>query len=121
MMSITWILQGLLAVAFLVAGGMKLLKTREELLSQGAKMAWVEDFGSGSLRAIGALEVLGTLGLVIPTLTGILPVLTPIAAGGLVLIMVGATAVHIRRAEYGAVVPTLVLAVIAIAVIMLRV
>ncbi len=120
-MTTAWILQGLLAAAFLGAGSMKLIKTRDELMAQGAMMAWAEDFSSGSLRAIGALEVLGAIGLVIPTLTGVLPVLTPIAAGGLVLTMAGAAATHVRRGEYGSVVPTAILAGMALAVIVLRV
>ncbi len=120
-MTIAWILQGLLAAVFLGAGSMKLMKTRDQLLAQGAKMAWVGDFGSAGLRAIGAVEVLGAIGLVIPTLTGILPILTPIAAGGLVLTMVGATTAHVRRGEYGSLVPIAILAAMAVAVIILRV
>ena len=64
---------------------------------------------------------LGAIGLVIPALTGILPILTPIAAGGLLLTMVGAAATHVRRREYGSLVPTAILAAMALAVIVLRV
>ena len=116
-MTITWVLQGLLAVAFVGAGSMKLLKTREELIAQGAKMAWTEDFSAGTLRAIGAVEVLGAIGLMLPALTGILPILTPMAAAGLALTMIGAAATHIRRGEYGAIVPNVILATMAIAIV----
>ncbi|MEM7418037.1 MAG: DoxX family protein [Gemmatimonadota bacterium] len=117
---IAWVLQGLLGAAFLAAGALKLAKTREELLAQGAKMAWVEDFSDSAVRGIGAAEVLGALGVVLPTLTGILPVLTPVAAAGLVLTMLGAAATHIRRGEYPSVAPNAILAALALGVIWLR-
>ena len=117
---IAWIVQGLLGAAFLAAGGMKLVKTREALLAEGARMAWVEDFSDTALRGIGVVEVLGAIGVVLPQLTGILPVLTPVAAAGLVLTMLGAAATHVRRGEYPAVVPNLVLGGLALAVIWLR-
>ena len=119
-MTASWILQGLLAAAFLGAGGMKLLKTREDLLANGQKMAWVEDFTSEQLRLIGAVEVLGAVGVIVPALTGIFPILTPIAAAGLALTMLGAAATHLRRREYRAIVSQVILGGMAIGVIMLR-
>ena len=62
---IAWVLQGLLGAAFLAAGAMKLVKTREELLAEGARMAWVEDFSGSTLRTIGALEVAAGVGLIL--------------------------------------------------------
>jgi hypothetical protein len=59
----------------------------------------VQDFTQGALRGIGAAEVLGPVGLILPPATGIAPMLTPIAALGLVGTQVGATAVHVRRKE----------------------
>jgi uncharacterized membrane protein YphA (DoxX/SURF4 family) len=94
-----WILQILLAVAFLGAGATKLLKPKEQL---GEKMGWAEDFSQPMIKFIGAAEVLGALGLILPAVTGIVPVLTPIAAVGLVLVMVGAAIAHVRRKEYPA-------------------
>ena len=91
-----WIVQGLLAVFFLVAGSMKVMQPKEKLAEN---MEWVNDFDPGIIKAIGALEVLGALGLVLPKLTGILPILTPLAAGGLALTMVGAALTHLRRKE----------------------
>ena len=64
-------------------------------------MAWVEDFSQPTVRIIGALEVLGAIGIVLPALTGILPWLTPLAALGLVLTMIGAALTHLGRTEYG--------------------
>ena len=60
---------------------------------------WVLDFRPGTLKAIGALEILGAVGLILPALLDIAPILVPLAAGGLVLIMTGATIVRIRRGE----------------------
>jgi hypothetical protein len=71
----------------------------------------VEDFSQRAERLIGALEVLGAFGVILPALTGILPWLTPLAALGLVLTMVGAALTHLGRAEYGPIAVTAVLLV----------
>ncbi len=105
-----WVAQVLLAVAFLGVGGMKLSQPKERL---AASQGWVEDFSQGAVRLIGALEVLGALGLVLPALTGVLPWLTPLAALGLVLLMIGAALTHLRRTEYGNIAVNAVLLVLA--------
>ena len=105
-----WIVQGLLAVAFLGAGATKLSHPKEKLLKN---MPWVEDFSQPAVRLIGAAEVLGAIGVVLPALTGVLPWLTPLAALGLVLLMVGAALTHLRRKEYGNVAINAVLLVLA--------
>jgi uncharacterized membrane protein YphA (DoxX/SURF4 family) len=92
-----WVVQVLLAAAFLVSGATKLSQPKEKLLKN---WAWVEDFSEPEVRIIGALEVLGAIGIVLPALMGILPWLTPLAALGLVLTMIGAALTHLRRAEY---------------------
>ena len=79
-----WIVQGLLAAIFLFAGGMKLVLPIEEMTGQ-------MELPGLFLRFIGVCEVLGALGLILPGLTRIRPGLTPLAAAGLVAIMVGAT------------------------------
>jgi len=89
-----WIVQGLLAVMFMMAGFMKASKPKEELAT---KMAWVEDFSANNIRLIGILEILAAIGLILPPLTGILPWLAPLAAVGLVLTMIGAAMAHGRR------------------------
>lgn len=73
---------------------MKLVRTKEQL---APTMGWVEDRTPGFIRTIALLEVLAALGLVLPGATGIAPVLTPLAAGGLVIVMVGAARVHLSR------------------------
>jgi uncharacterized membrane protein YphA (DoxX/SURF4 family) len=91
-----WIVQALLAIAFGMAGFMKITQPKEKLAAQ---MGWVEDFTPPTIKAIGVLEVLGAIGLIVPQLTGILPWLTPLAAVGLALTMLGAMATHLRRHE----------------------
>lgn len=109
-MNITlWIAAGLLALTFLGAGTMKVLRSKEQLA--GAGMAWTEDFSAAMVKTIGTLEILGALGLILPALTGILPVLVPVAALGLAITMAGAIIVHLRRRE--TIVPPLVLLVLA--------
>ena len=103
-----WIVQGLLAFAFVAAGGMKLAKSREDLLSD-PKMGWAEDFPAGAIKLIGVAELAGGLGLVLPQATGIVPVLTPVAAAAMVLVMLGAVGTHVKRGEMGALGPPAVL------------
>jgi hypothetical protein len=79
-----WIVQGLLALLFLFTGGMKLVLPIE-VLTQGSPLPGL------FVRFLGAAEVLGAIGLVLPRLLGIRPGLTPLAASGLVIIMTGAT------------------------------
>jgi uncharacterized membrane protein YphA (DoxX/SURF4 family) len=105
-----WVVQGLLAAAFLVSGATKLSQPKEKLAKN---MAWVEDFSPQTVRLIGALEVLGAIGVVLPALTGIVPWLTPLAALGLVLTMIGAALTHLRRTEYGNIAMNVVLLVLA--------
>jgi hypothetical protein len=69
----------------------------------------VEDFSQQTVRIIGVLEVLGAIGIVLPALSGILPSLTPLAALGLVLTMIGAALTHLRRSEYSVITVTAVL------------
>ena len=107
-----WIVQGLLAAIFLMAGSMKASKSKAEVKEMGGgKMDWVEDVSDSNLKLIGILEVLAAIGLILPQVTGILPWLTPLAAVGLVLTMAGATTLHARRKE--ALAPTIVLLLVA--------
>ena len=81
-----WIVQGLLAALFLFAGGAKLVLPLDQMAGPVALPGWF-------LRFIGVAEVLGALGLVLPGLLRIRPGLTPLAAAGLVIIMIGATVI----------------------------
>jgi uncharacterized membrane protein YphA (DoxX/SURF4 family) len=91
-----WVLQVLVASAFLLAGVMKTTQPRQKL---AASMGWVEDFSDTGVRTIGVLEILGGVGLLLPAVTGVATVLVPLAAVGLALLMVGAAATHRRRGE----------------------
>ena len=118
---VLWVVASVLAVAFAGAGAMKLTRTKEQLQANGASMAWTEDFSQGRIRAIGAVEVLGAIGLVLPAALDIAPVLTPLAAAGLFLAMVAAVLVHLRRGEGlagGA--PALILGLLALFVAIMR-
>jgi hypothetical protein len=93
-----WIAAGLLAVVLLVSSA-KLFVPKEKMAAMGAATRWVEDFSPGALRAIGALEVLAAVGLILPATLDIAPVLVPLAATGAVLLFVGAVTMRLRRGE----------------------
>lgn len=93
-----WIVQGLLAVAYGMAGGMKIFKP--DFFRNDPKMGWAHGKSDGYLRSIGIPEVLGALGMILPMVTGILPWLTPLAAVGLTVIQLLALfTVHLPRKE----------------------
>ena len=102
-----WIAAGLLAVVLLVSSA-KLFVPKEKMAGMGAATRWVEDFSPGALKAIGALELLAAVGLILPAALGIAPVLVPLAATGVVLLFVGAVIMRLRRGEKVTIVPDLV-------------
>ncbi|MGP3770158.1 DoxX family protein [Streptomyces sp. SDT5-1] len=87
-----WIVAGLLALFYVYSGTLKVSRSRDRLRPM---MAWVDRVPLPVLRALGAVEVLGAAGLILPPLTGIAPVLAPAAAVGFVLLQAGAIAVHL--------------------------
>ncbi|WP_159944460.1 MULTISPECIES: DoxX family protein [unclassified Nocardiopsis] len=94
-----WIITGLLTAVYLVSGLGKLFVSRERMAAMAKAARWVLDFKPGTLKAIGTLEILGAVGLIVPALLGIAPVLVPLAASGLTLVMTGAIIMRIRRGE----------------------
>jgi len=92
-----WIVAILLAAIFVGSGLMKLLVPKEKLVTSG--QGWAQDFSPSSIRLIGVLEVLGAIGLILPAVTHIAPILAPLAAIGLIITMIGAAVVHGRRHE----------------------
>jgi uncharacterized membrane protein YphA (DoxX/SURF4 family) len=108
-----WIVQILLGAAFLMAGALKLTQPIEKLEKN---MSWVSRFPKPVVRFIGAMEALGAIGLIVPWATGIAPVLTPLAAVGLAVIMVLAAVHHLRNKEPQALPVTGVLFVLALIV-----
>jgi len=91
-----WVLQVLLALAFLLAGVMKSTQPRQKLATN---MGWVEDFSDNTVRTVGVLELLAGIGLLLPAVTGVASVLVPLAAVGLALLMLLAALTHRRRGE----------------------
>ncbi|WP_344566070.1 DoxX family protein [Streptomyces axinellae] len=91
-----WIVAALLALFYLYGGGVKVVRSREQLRPM---MAWVDSTPMPAVRALGAIEVLGAIGLILPPLTGIAPWLALPAAIGLVALQIGATRVHLSRGD----------------------
>ncbi|MFF5083137.1 DoxX family protein [Actinoplanes sp. NPDC000266] len=91
-----WIVAVLLALVYLYSGGLKVLRSRDQLRPM---MGWVDSVPLPLLRTIGVLEILGAAGLILPPLTGILPGLALAAAVGLVLVQIGGIALHLSRGE----------------------
>jgi DoxX-like family len=87
---VLWIIQGLLALVFLFAGGVKLIMPIAAMAKQVALPVWF-------LHFIGVCEVLGAIGLILPGITRIRTGLTPLAAAGLVIIMIGATWITVAK------------------------
>jgi uncharacterized membrane protein len=94
-----WIVQVLLAAAFIFAGVTKAFRYEHA----HATLPWVKDVPRGLTNVIGVAELLGGIGLLLPALTGILPWLTPLAATGLALVMLLAAGFHFTRKEWSAI------------------
>ena len=111
-MNITlWVIAGLLAFAFLAAGLTKLAQPKQKLAASPG-MGWTESFSPGTIKLIGLLEILAAIGLILPAALGITPVLVPLAALGLALLMIGAAITHARRHELPVIAANLVLLVL---------
>jgi len=104
-----WVAQILLAGMFIMAGAMKTFTPIEEL---GANAPWVKEMPN-LVRFIGVSELLGGLGLILPSLLRIKPILTPIAAVGIVIIMILAALYHAKMGEFGSIGFTVVIALLA--------
>lgn len=103
-----WVVQGVLAVMFLVAGVPKLVMSAEQMAAPGPIQLPV-----AFIRFIGVCEILGAFGMILPRLTGIKPELTPVGAAGLVIIMMGATVVNLVDGPAPAALITVVLGILA--------
>jgi uncharacterized membrane protein YphA (DoxX/SURF4 family) len=111
-MNITiWVVQIFLALVFLLSGILKVTQPIERL---AGLMKYVTAIKPSQLvRVIGILEGLAAIGLILPAMTGILPWLTPVAAIGLVLTMIGAMILHVRLGEGSQIAPNIVLLLLA--------
>jgi uncharacterized membrane protein YphA (DoxX/SURF4 family) len=111
---VLWVIAAVLAAAFLAAGLMKVSQPKQKLTAAG--MGWAEDYSGRAVKLIGALEILAAIGLILPAVLSIAPVLVPLAATGLSLIMVGAVITHLRRREPQVVAVNVVLLILAVLV-----
>ncbi|MER6312476.1 DoxX family protein [Streptomyces sp. NPDC001581] len=91
-----WAVVGLLALFYLYGGGVRVVRSREQLRPM---MAWVDTTPMPAVRAIGTIEVLGSIGLILPPLTGVAPRLALAAAIGLAVLQIGAPRVHLSRGD----------------------
>jgi uncharacterized membrane protein YphA (DoxX/SURF4 family) len=110
---VLWIVAGLLAAMFLLAGAMKVAMPKEKL---EPTMQWSKTWSRPQLQALGVVEVLGAVGLILPRALNIAPVLTPLAAVGCAIVMIGATVTHIRMKDYKGVGMPATLLILAIVV-----
>jgi uncharacterized membrane protein YphA (DoxX/SURF4 family) len=110
MNTILWIIQGILATMYATAGVMKSTQPINKLVKT---ITWADRFPVTTVRFIGIMELLGAIGLIFPWALKIVPVLTPVAASGLALIMILATFHHISRKEYKTIAFTLALMALA--------
>jgi uncharacterized membrane protein len=94
--AVLWLLQIVLALAFLALGLLMVTRSRERLLRVAG---WVEDFPEWVVTTIGVLELLGAAGVVLPAVFGVAGVLVPVAALGLVVLLIGAIVTHLLRGE----------------------
>ncbi|MCM2428477.1 DoxX family protein [Streptomyces sp. RKAG337] len=114
MNTVLWVLQGVLAAAFLASGLMKVSRPKEKLADT---MSFVNDYSAGMVKLIGAAEALGAIGLILPAATDIAPILTPIAATGLAVTMAGAANYHLRKKDTAKeLLPSVVLLVLAVVI-----
>lgn len=113
-----WTLQVILALVFVAAGVTKIITPPADLAEM---MSWTTSMPTLAVRVIGLLEVAGALGLILPWLTGIQPQLVRLAAGGLILTMVGAVITHITIGDpIAQAVPSLVLGILVAVVAYIR-
>lgn len=112
-----WIIQALLACAFLASGLMKIFQPIEK---QRAMMEWIKHTTPGIVRLIGVAEILIAAGLILPAALHILPWLTLVAAIGLIIIMSGAIVVHTRLNELAKATPAFVLLLLALVIVIGR-
>jgi len=109
-----WIVQAILAAAFAMSGAAKAIQPKDQLAE---KYVWMHDVSQGTVRFIGVMELLGAIGLIVPAVTGIAPVLSPVAGTGLAVLLVLAAATHSRRKEPSGVWVTAALFALAVLVV----
>lgn len=112
----TWIIQGLLALVFIYSGWLKAFQYEKVKASWG----WVKTVPRGFVNFVGLIELAGAIGLILPQATGITPVLTPLAAIGLAVIVFCGGVIHLRRNEYKEIIWNMIFCVLAVFVAVVR-
>ena len=102
-----WIATGLLAIVALMGGIIKTFVPKEKLAKQPGA-GWVGDSSVGFVKALGVIEILAAVGLILPAVVNIAPVLVPVTAVCWMLLMICAIITHIRYGESQAIVVNLV-------------
>ena len=105
-----WVMQGILATVFLASGTIILI-FKEKLKS---KLTWLTEYSPTAVLVICLAKILGAIGLIVPMITGIMPILTPFASIGIAIIMALAFAYHIRRKEYKDIPATIIFFAVAL-------
>lgn len=106
-----WIVAGVLCAGFLASGYTNVSKPKDKIAESGN--GWVEGYSAGMVKTIGTLELLAAVGLILPAAVDIAPVMVPVAAAGLVALMIGAAITHGRRHETQSIVINVVLLALA--------
>ena len=119
MNTLLWIAQGLTAAVFMYSGIHKSLNSEQKLVARG--QTGVEGLSIYLIRFIGIMEILGAIGLVLPVWLGISPILTPVAAGLFIIIMVLAARIHYRRSEPKNVIGNIVLSLLCLFIVIGRI
>lgn len=113
---LAWILSGLLDIVFIGAGAVKLITPRDKLV-QTPRMGWARSFTNPQIKIISALEVAGGIGVILPWLLDLAPVLTPVAGVGLAVIMIGAMVTNGRLGELKDALPVNLVLLLVVAVV----
>ncbi|MCK9857653.1 DoxX family protein [Paenibacillus sp. ATY16] len=110
-MNITlWIIQGLTALGFIYSGWLKAFQYEKAKASWG----WIKDLPKGLVLFIGLAELLGAIGVILPEALDIAPILTPVAAAALAVVVLLGAALHVSRKEYRELVVNLVFILLAL-------
>jgi uncharacterized membrane protein YphA (DoxX/SURF4 family) len=115
---IVWICQALLSAVFAVSGTLKSVQSKPRMIASG--QTGVQAYSLPFIRFIAASELLGAAGLILPRALHIAPILTPLAAAGLAVIMIGAAVSHARLHEPRSAVANAVLFVLCVVVMLGR-
>jgi uncharacterized membrane protein len=107
-----WIVASLLAALFFFSGANKTLQPKEKIVTSSGP--WAEAFSPAAIKAIGLVEVIGALGLILPAVLDVATILVPLAATGLGVVMVGAAITHGRRGESKEIGFNMVLLIVAV-------